>query len=91
MKGVAVFTMKGCPHCQVFKKMLTEENILFLEYDINEEPEAFDYFVRTTEIDYIPAFMLYNEESDEDKILCYAPTKDFNHLNEGVKIIKDFL
>lgn len=90
MKGVAVFTMKGCPHCQDFKNMLNEENILFLEYDIHEEPEAFDYFVKTTNIDYIPAFMLYDDE-ESDNLLCYAPTRDFNQLDEGVSIIKGFL
>lgn len=91
MKGVIVFTMKGCPHCGDFKKMLEDEKILFLEYDIHEHLEEYDYFVNKTKIDYIPAFMLYNDSITPDKLICYAPTRDFNQLNEGVQIIKDFL
>lgn len=91
MKGVVLFTMKGCPHCGEFKKMLAEEKILFLEYDIYEHPMEYDYFVRTTNVDYIPAFMLYNDEITPDNLICCAPTRDFNQLHEGVQIIKDFL
>lgn len=91
MKGVIVFTMEGCPHCQHFKKMLDEQNVSFLEYDIHKHQEEYDYFVKTTQNDFVPAFMLYDDGVKPDKLMCYAPIRDFNELHEGVKIIKGFL
>jgi glutaredoxin len=35
-KLVIVYTMKGCPHCVDFKKMLDENGIEFYNRDIDE-------------------------------------------------------
>lgn len=84
--------MKGCPHCVVFKNMLIENNIEFYDRDINEYSEEFDIFVELTGKDYVPAFMLVDEsESDEPIPTLYAPDKDFNLLEEGLEIIKNFV
>ena len=34
--NIVVYTMKGCPFCDDFKKMLTEEDIEFIDRDIHE-------------------------------------------------------
>ena len=35
-KIAVVFTMKSCPHCQDFKKMLNEAGIEYYDRDIEE-------------------------------------------------------
>ena len=35
-KLVVVYTMKGCPFCDIFKKQLTESSVEFHERDIDE-------------------------------------------------------
>ncbi len=35
-KQIVLFTMEGCPWCSDMKKMLQEENIEFLDRNINQ-------------------------------------------------------
>jgi glutaredoxin len=90
-KLVIVYTMKGCPHCVDFKKMLDENGIEFYNRDIDEYSEEFDMFVEITKKEYVPAFMLVDESEDEPIPMLFAPEVDFNELEEGLTIIKKFL
>jgi glutaredoxin len=90
-KLVIVYTMKGCPHCVDFKKMLDENGIEFYNRDIDEYSEEFDMFVEITKKEYVPAFMLVDESEDEPIPMLFAPEVDFNELEEGLAIIKKFL
>ena len=84
--------MKGCPHCTTFKQMLNDNDIDFYDRDIDEYSDEFDIFVEITGKDYVPSFMLVDEsESDEPIPTLYAPEADFNELEEGLEIIKNFL
>ena len=38
MNTVCVFTMKGCPYCESLKKRLSSMDILFEEYDVDDNP-----------------------------------------------------
>ena len=90
-KIAVVFTMKTCPHCHDFKKMLNEAGIEFFERDIDEYEEDFDMFVEATDNDFVPAFMLVeNPESETPKSKLCAPDRDFEDIEEGLKIIKEF-
>ena len=90
-KIAVVFTMKGCPHCEVFKEMLEEDNIDYVDRDIDDYEDEYNLFVEATGNDYVPAFILLeNVESDEPKSELYAPDRDFNDVTEGVGIIKEF-
>jgi glutaredoxin len=90
-KLVIVYTMKGCPHCVDFKKMLDENGIEFYNRDIDEYSEEFDMFVEITKKEYVPAFMLVDESEEEPIPMLFAPEVDFNELEEGLAIIKKFL
>jgi glutaredoxin len=91
-KLVILYTMKGCPHCVVFKQMLKDNGIHFYDRDIDEYSDEFDIFVELTGKDYVPSFMLVDEsESDEPIPMLFAPEVDFNELEEGLEIIKKFL
>ena len=91
-KVAVLFTMKGCPFCVELKEMLEKEDIFFVDRDIHEHEEEYDMFVNITGNDYIPAFMLIEEPESEEPITeLFAPDRDFDDINEGFEIIKNFL
>jgi glutaredoxin len=90
-KIAVVFTMKSCPHCQDFKKMLNEAGIEYYDRDIEEFEEEYDMFVEATGNDFVPAFMLVeNPESEKPNTNLYAPDRDYEDIEQGLKIIKEF-
>lgn len=91
MKHLALFTMKGCPHCLNMKKLLKENNITFNSFDVNDNKnkEAYDKFVSLTDNDLLPAMMIIDDE--KKTMIPLAPEKDFHSLEEGVKIVKKYL
>lgn len=90
-KIAVVFTMKTCPHCHDFKKMLNEAGIEFFDRDIDEYEEEYDMFVEATGNDFVPAFMLVeNPESEKPNSRLCVPDRDFEDIDEGLKIIKEF-
>ena len=90
-KIAVVFTMKTCPHCQVLKEMLELAEIDYIDRDIYEYEEEYDLFVEATGNDFVPAFMLIeNPESETPTTGLYAPDRDFEDVDHGLKIIKEF-
>jgi len=87
-KIVVLFTMKGCPHCTELKNMLTESNLDFVERDIYEHHDEYEIFSQVTENEYVPAFMIINDDEINPSSKLFAPSRDFNTLQEGVEIIK---
>jgi hypothetical protein len=48
-------------------------------------------FVNATGNDYVPAFMLIEDfESEKPITSLYAPDQDFDNIENGVNIIKEF-
>jgi glutaredoxin len=90
-KLVVLFTMKGCPYCVEMKEKLKESNLNFVERDIDEHEEEYDLFVEVTENDYVPAFMIIESPEKDPKTHLFAPERDFNEIDEGVKIIREHL
>jgi len=91
-KLVVVYTMKGCPFCDIFKTQLIESSVEFHERDIDEYEEEFNLFTEITGSDYVPAFMLVEDTEAEDIVpQLYAPQVNYENLEEGVKIIKEFI
>jgi len=89
-KIVILFTMDGCPYCVQMKEQLKESNIDFFERDIDEHSEEYDMFVEITENEYVPAFMIVESpDTDNHKSYLYAPERDYNEIEDGVKIIKE--
>lgn len=90
-KIAIVFTMKTCPHCQDFKKILKEAEIDFIERDVDEHVEEYELFIEATGNDFVPAFMLIeNPESEKPITGLYAPDRDFEDIQQGLNIIKEF-
>jgi glutaredoxin len=81
--------MKGCPHCHEFKEMLNNENIEYIDADIEDHSEEYEMFVQITENDFVPAIMLVDEENSKNKF--YAPDRDFEDLEQGVELIKKYI
>ena len=93
MKVVVLFTMKGCPFCDMIKEEFKKEDILYLERDIEEYEEEYDSFVEVTENDFVPAMTLLtldeNEEATNVKLI--APDRDFDDIYQGVELVKQYL
>lgn len=83
--------MEGCPHCLDMKKQLIESRINFVERDINQHEDEYDLFVSVTNNEYVPAFMVIEDNSGEYNTYLYAPERDYNEINEGIEIIKEHL
>ena len=91
-KLVILFTMEGCPYCVQMKDMLKESNIDFVERDIDEHKDEYDMFVEITENDFVPAFMIVESpDTDDHKSYLYAPERDYEEIEDGVRIIKEHL
>ena len=89
-KLLILYTMGGCPFCQMMKEKLVESNIIYYERDIDEYKDEYDLFVEITENDYVPAFMIIEGDDEKQPITSlYAPDRDFNDLDEGLEIIKN--
>ena len=90
-KLAILFTMKSCPHCQDFKKMLDEAELDYIERDIYEYEEEYNLFVEATDNEFVPAFMLIeNPESEKPLSELFAPDRDFEDIDQGLNIIKEF-
>jgi hypothetical protein len=71
--------------------MLNEAEIDYIERDVYEHEEEYEMFIEATGNDFVPAFMLIeNPESEKPITELYAPEKDFEDIEEGLKIIKEF-
>lgn len=88
-KQLIVFTMKGCPWCEEMKKGLQENNIEFIDRDINQYEEEYKLFVEITENDFVPSFMIINDPNDLTKTELFAPNRDFDGIEKGIEIIRE--
>lgn len=90
-KIAIVFTMKSCPHCHDFKKLLDEAQVDYVDRDIYDYEEEYEMFVEATGNEYVPAFMLIeNFESETPNTKLFAPDRDFEDIDQGLTIIKEF-
>ena len=86
---IAVFSMKGCSHCAHFKEMLEESNVKYSELDIEEYPDEYEMFVeKTGGNEFVPSFMVIEIIDNKNKFHYYAPERDYNELEDAIKIIK---
>ena len=87
-KLVVVFTMNGCPFCDMMKNQLNESNVDFIERDIVNHSDEYELFVEATGSEFVPAFMIIEDAFGEPKSTAYIPDKDYMTIEEGVEIIK---
>jgi glutaredoxin len=87
MKQVVVFTMEGCPHCQEFKKILSENSVEYVNRDIHEHSDEYQMFSKVKN-DLVPAFMIVDGD-DTSKSGLFAPDQDYQTIEEALNIIKE--
>jgi hypothetical protein len=73
------------------KEMLVNEGIDFVDRDIDDYEEEYNMFVEITENEYVPAFMLIENPETDPISELYAPDRDYDDLEDGVKIIKEWI
>jgi len=88
---VLVYSMKGCPFCEQFKEMLTNEGIEYFDRDIDVYKDEYDKFSQITNNELIPALLIIEGEDKKYDSFLYAPDRDYNELNEAVDIIKNHI
>jgi glutaredoxin len=88
-KIAIIYTMKGCPYCVELKEMLDNSNIEYINRDIDEYNEEYDMFSEVVGNEYVPALMLIENPEYSPKVHLYAPERDYNELEDAVKIIKE--
>jgi glutaredoxin len=89
-KLLILFTMEGCPYCDMMKEQLTESKIPFEVRDIHEHEDEYEMFVEITDNEYVPAFMIVESpDTDNHKSYLFAPERDYDEIEEGVAIIKE--
>jgi glutaredoxin len=89
---VILYTMEGCPFCDMIKNQLTENGIEFYNRDIEKYSDEFDMFVEIVGSEYVPAFMIVEDsEGENPKPHLFSPDNDFNTIEEGVDIIKKYI
>jgi len=81
--------MKGCPHCTNLKNNLKENNIKFIERDVDKNEKEYENFVRITESEYLPSFVLLN--LSEKTLERMVPDKNFDTIEEATEKIKKFI
>lgn len=81
--------MNGCPFCVMIKEYLDLLEIEYFERDIEKEEKEFDLFVEVVGNDSVPAFMIVETDGNNHKADFYSPERDFNKIEEGVKIIRE--
>lgn len=81
--------MEGCPFCVMMKDRLNELNIKYVERDIDKEEKEFDLFSEIVGNDAVPSFMIIETDGEKHNAEFFAPERDYNQIDEGVKIIKE--
>jgi glutaredoxin len=88
-KILILFTMDGCPYCEMMKEQLDAIDADYVVRDINEHEEEYNMFVEITENDFVPAFMIVESPDENPNTMLFVPDRDFGEIEEGVKIIKE--
>ena len=92
MKKVILYTMKGCPWCQMMKDELKEARVKYIERDIDDHKDEYDIFVEATSNDYLPAFMLITiNKGESSDVKLMAPDRYFKEISEAVEKVKNYL
>lgn len=90
-KHVVLYSMVGCPYCDMLKDSLNESNIEYTERDINEHEYEYDQFKLVNDNnEFIPAVLIFEE--NEGKVINprgFVPDRDFDDISELYDIIVD--
>ena len=77
---ISVFSMKCCPHCDNLKNKLKENNIEFVEIDIDDNELLYERFSKKVNNEFLPAILVGKT--------AYVPEKSFTTIDEAVELVK---
>jgi glutaredoxin len=80
---INVFSMKGCPHCDNLKNKLKENNIEFVEIDIDDNNLLYERFSKKVDNEFLPAILIGKT--------AYVPERSFTTIDEAVELVKKHL
>lgn len=82
---VRIYTIENCPYCSELKGLLKNENIEFVEVDVNKpENEAeFNKLYEITKCDDVPMVKVGNQ--------LLIPNTSFRSIKEAADLTKKFL
>jgi glutaredoxin len=80
---INVFSMKGCPHCDNLKNKLKENNIEFVELDIDDNNLLYERFSKKVDNEFLPAILIGKT--------AYVPERSFTTIDEAVELVKKHL
>jgi glutaredoxin len=75
--------MQGCPWCDQLKGQLSENNISYVEKDVNENSDLYNKFVEVTGNDLLPSVLIGKN--------ALVPEKSFKTIEECVSTTKRIL
>ena len=78
-----IFSMKGCPHCENLKNKLNENNIDYIDIDVDENEELYDLFSKKVDNQYLPAILIGKT--------AFVPDRSFQTIDEAVELVKKHL
>lgn len=80
---VKIFSMKGCPHCENLKNKLNENNIDYIDIDVDENEELYEVFSKKVDNQYLPAILMGKT--------AFVPDRSFQTIDEAVELVKKHL
>ena len=80
---INVFSMKGCPHCDNLKNKLKENNIEFVEIDIDDNNLLYERFSKKVDNEFLPAILIGKT--------AYVPERSCTTIDEAVELVKKHL
>lgn len=80
---INIFSMKGCPHCDNLKNKLKENNIEFVEIDIDDNNLLYERFSKKVDNEFLPAILIGKT--------AYVPERSFTTIDEAVELVKKHL
>ena len=87
---LSILELKMQTCCDENKKIEFQKEINAL-HECHKHKEEYDMFVEATQNEFVPAFILIESpESEEPSTNLYAPERDFDDLEDGIGIIKEF-
>ena len=87
--NIVIFTLETCYHCKSLKKRLKNDEIPYVDVDIDENQEIWNEVVNQTGHNVVPSVYIQKDEMENGPI--YIPGKDFEDEETIVKIIKSYI
>jgi glutaredoxin len=87
MKKILLFTINGCLQCRDLKTKLDSQSISFIDIEITKNRELWNQVVEQTGYDTLPTVFIQNDNDGSGTV--YIPGRDFQDIDEIIKIIKN--